>query len=164
MSEASMFDPNLLLQAQVTEVNEKRQLLPVDNPASPDGFYTASIDKLGTKSGTISKGDRLGQPWAMIAVSLKLEVPQQLQDALKLQPTLTLTDRVMLDISPQGMLDNGPGRNRRQREYREALDMNKAGDVWSWERAVGRTLKVKLVHRVLETGDIVEDVARLMRA
>jgi len=163
MSE-SAFDPNLLLQAQITEVNEKRPPLPVENPASQDGFYTATIDKLTPKTGTIGKGDRTGQPWMMVAVALKIDVPQQLQDAMRLPPVVTITDSCFLDLTPQGGMDNAPGRNGRQRQYREALDMNKAGDVWSWERAVGRPLKLQIKHKISDTtGDILEEVGRLMK-
>lgn len=163
MSE-SAFDPNLLLAATVTEVNEKRNLLPVDNPASPDGFYTAVIDKLTPKTGTIGKGDRIGQPWMMVGVAMKIEVPQQLQDALKLPPTITLSDSCFLDLTPAGGMDNAPGRNRRQRDYRIALDMNKPGDVWSWERAVGRPLKVKITHKPIENSpDYREEITQLMK-
>lgn len=143
----SAFDPNLFLSAQQTEVNERRPLIPTENPASPDGLYTAVIGDIKTDSGTISKGDRTGQPWLSIIVPLKLEVPQQLQDSLGLPPQLQLTDRVFIDLTPDGRgIDNGKGRNLHQKAYRDALDMNKAGESFSWLMTQGRPVKVRVTH------------------
>lgn len=144
----SAFDPNAFLDAQQTEVNEKRPPLPVENPASPDGLYLAVIQEITTKTGTINKGDRAGQTWLQMAVPLKIDVPQQLQEALKLPPQVTITDGVFMDLTPQNTIDNSPGKNRQQRLYREALDMNKPGDVWSWRKAVGQIVKVKITHEM----------------
>lgn len=146
----SAFDPAQFLDAQQTEVNERRPPLPVENPAAGDGLYTAIIGEPKTDTGTIGKGDRQGQPWVSVLVPLQIEVPQQLQEALKLQPLLTLTDRVFLDLTPQNTIDNSPGRNRAQRAYREALDMNKPGDVWAWRKAQGQVIKVKITHEMYE--------------
>jgi len=162
MSE-SQFDPNLLLAAQTTEINEKRDPLPADNPTDPSGFYVATISKVAVKSGTIGKGDRIGQPWAAVNVALKIEVPQQLRDTKGLPEAITLSDSCFLDLTPSGGIDNAKGKNRRQRQYREALKMNVPGEAWSWERAVGRPLKVKVNHKISETtGDILEEPGLLM--
>lgn len=158
MSQApSGFDPNLFLQAQQTEVNERRNPLPTENPAEADGTYLAVIGTIKTDSGTIEKGDRAGKPWLAMLVPLKIDIPAQLQDSLKLPPTLTLTDRVFIDLTDQNTIDNAPGRNRRQKDYRDALDMNKPGDVWSWQRAEGQVVRIKLKHRIYE-GNIQEDI------
>lgn len=159
---SSAFDPQAFLDAQVTETNERRPPLPVENPASPDGLYTAVIGEPKTDSGTIEKGDRAGQPWVSVSLPLQIEVPQQLQDALKLGPTLTITDRAFLDLTPEGGLDNAPGRNRKQRMYREALNLNNPGDVWSWRKAVGGVVKVKLSHRMYE-GNVQEEIASVLK-
>lgn len=151
MNAPSAFDPKLFLEAQVNEVNIKRPPLPVMNPASPDGYYTAVIGEIQTDSGTIEKGERTGKPWLAMLVPLQIEVPQQVQDALGLKldkGTITLTDRVFIDLTDQNSIDNAPGRNRRQRQYRDALDMNKPGDVWSWRKATGQPIKVKIDHEI----------------
>lgn len=161
----SQFDPNLFLDATVTEVNTKRPPLPENNPASPDGLYTAVIGEVKMASGTIGKGERVGQPWLQAIVPLQIEVPQQVQEQLGIKldkGTITLTDRPMLDLTPQGTLDNSIGRNRAQKAYREALDMNKAGDVWSWRKAGGQVLKVRIKHDMYE-GEIQERIGGLFR-
>ena len=149
MSQApSSFDPKLFLQAQVTEINEKRPPLPMENPFSPDGTYTSLMGEPTTDTGMIEKGDRAGQMWLSISVPHKIEVPQQMQDTLKIQPVVVITDRVFIDLTPQKTIDNAPGRNRRQRLYREALDLNKSGDVWAWYKVAGQAIKVKVEHEM----------------
>lgn len=147
---SSPFDPALFLDAQVSEVNETLPPLPVENPASPDGCYTAIIGEVKTETGTIGKGDRAGQPWLSVIIPLKLEIPQQLQEGLGYPAVYQLTDRAFLDLTPQNTIDNAKGKNRRQKEYREALNLNKPGDVWSWRKAVGQAVKVKVEQEMYE--------------
>ena len=161
----SAFDPALFLDAQVAEVNIKRPPLPTENPASPDGTYMAVIGEVKMDSGTIQKGDRVGQPWLSAIIPLQIEVPQQVQEQLGLKlekGTITLTDRAMIDLTPQNTIDNSPGRNRRQRQYRDALGLNNPGDVWSWRKAGGQVVKVKIEHELYQ-GEIQERIGALLR-
>lgn len=159
---SSAFNPSVFLEAQTAEVNEKRPPFPPENPDSADGLYTAVIGEITTDSGLIGKGDRVGQPWISMIIPLKIEVPQKLQDALKFGPSFTLTDRAFLDLTPQGTLDNAPGKNRQQRNYREACDLNKPGDVFAWRMLTGRVVKVKVAHEVYE-GNVQERVAGIFK-
>lgn len=147
----SMFDPSLFLQAETTETNVKRPPLPTINPTRPDGAYLAVIKSVEPTSGVVEKGDRAGQPWLSMVIQLEIQVPQQVQDQLGLKlekGTISLTDRAFIDLTPQNTIDNSVGRNRRQRQYRDALDMNKPGDVWSWKRAIGQPIAVKIDHEI----------------
>lgn len=152
----SQFDANVFLDAQQTEVNERRPPLPVENPYSADGLYIAQIGEITTASGTIEKGDRAGQPWLSMVVPLKIDVPPEMRDAMKLPPQVTLTDRAFVDLTPDGKgIDNSPGRNSRQKEYREAADMNQPGVPFSWRALTGKVVKVKVTHDMYE-GNIQE--------
>lgn len=160
----SVFDPNAFLQATQTEVNERRALLPVDNPESPDGLYLAVIGTVKTDSGVYEKGNNIGKPWVSIVIPMKVDVPQQLQESLKLPSQLTFTDRVFLDLTADGKgVDNSPGKNRGQKNYREALDMNKPGESFSWLMVQGRLLKIKINHELYK-GDAVEKIGGIFRA
>lgn len=143
----SAFDPQMFLDAQQTEVNEKRPLVPTENPSDPNGLYRAVIGEIKTASGVIGKGDRTGQPWVQMVVPLRLQLGPELQ-ALGLPPEITITERPMLDITPQGSLDNGKGKNNAQRIYREATGLNKPGEVFAWRMLQGRTVKVKIKHEM----------------
>ena len=153
----SSFDPSVFLNAQITEINEKRPPLPAENPSSEDGLYLAVIGEISTATGAIGKGERAGQPWVSMIVPLRLQVPAEVQ-SLGIPPEMTLTDRVFLDLTPQGTLDNSKGKNRGQRTYREATDMNKPGEPFAWRMLQGRTVRVKLTHELYE-GAIQERIA-----
>jgi hypothetical protein len=164
MSDVSAFDPALFLDAQQSEVNEALPPLPVENPASPDGLYTAIIGEVKTDTGIIGKGERSGEPWLSMVVPLKLEIPQQLQEGLGYPPVYQLTDRVFLDLTPGGKgIDNSKGKNRRQKEYRDALDLNKPGDIWSWRKAVGQAVKVKAEQEMYQGRPVAKPGAILRR-
>lgn len=158
----SAFDPNLFLDSQVTEVNEKRPTFPADNPASPDGLYMAVIGEIKAEAGTIGKGDRTGQPWLSMVIPLKLEFPPQVQ-ALGLPPQFQLTDRAFIDLTAQNTIDNSKGKNRQQRAYRDATNLNNPGDSFNWRSIQGRTVKVKVAHELYE-GNIVEKVAGVFKS
>lgn len=147
MTDVSQFDPAVFLDAQQTEVNEKRDPIPTENPDSPDGCYTAIIGEVTTKSGQIGKGERTGQPWASIVVPLKLQLGPQVQ-ARGLPPEFQLTDMVFLDLNAAGAIDNSKGKNNAQRAYRTALGMNEPGVPFSWRAAQGRPVKVKIKHEL----------------
>ena len=147
MNAPSQFNPEQFLDAQITDVNTKRPALPTENPEDSSGLYMAVIGEIKTASGIISKGDRIGQPWVSMVVPLQLQIPSSIQ-ALGIPPTLTITDRVMLQLTPEGSLDNGIGKNRQQRAYREATDNNKAGESFAWRMLQGRTVKVKIMHEL----------------
>lgn len=143
----SAFDPNVFLDLPQNEVNEKRPPLPAENPDDPNGCYVAVIGEIKADSGTIGKGDRAGQPWISMVIPLRIQVPAAIQ-ALGLPPELTITDRAFLDLTPQGGIDNSKGKNRQQRAYREAADMNKPGEPFAWRMLQGKVVKVKLAHEM----------------
>ena len=71
------------------------------------------------------------------------------------------TDRVFLDLTPQGALDNSKGKNRQQRVYREATGMNKPGEPFAWAMLQSKLVKVKLTHE-LYNGEIGERVSGIL--
>src|SRR3990167_3450229 len=141
----SIFDPNTFLDAVQTEVNEKRATIHADNPDASDGLYLAQIGEIKTASGVIGKGERTGQPWLQMVVPLKLQLPAQVQ-ALGLPPEFQLTDRPMIDLTPQGSIDNAKGKNNAQRIYRDATGLNKPGESFAWRQMQGMQGKVKGRH------------------
>lgn len=146
---ASAFDPNVFLDAQQTEVNEKRPPLPTENPDDTNGLYTAVIGEIKTDAGTIGKGDRTGQPWVSMVIPLRIQVPGVVQ-ALGLPEELTITDRAFLDLTPQGGIDNAKGKNRQQRAYRDATGTNVPGEAFAWRMLTGRVVKVKIAHELYQ--------------
>jgi len=159
----STFDPVSFLSATISEVNEKRPPLPTENPESPDGYYIGVFGEVAPKSGTIGKGDRTGQPWLQMTAPIKIDVPMSLREAMKLPPVVTITFGAFIDLTPEGHIDNAPGRNRDQKMVREALDLNKPGDAFSWQMLTGKPVKVKIKHEIYNES-IQERIAGLFRA
>lgn len=156
----SAFDPNVFLDAQQTEVNEKRPPLPTENPEDENGLYLAVIGEIKADSGTIGKGERVGQPWVSMVIPLRVQVPASVQ-GMGLPPELTLTDRAFLDLTPNGSIDNSKGKNRQQRAYRDATGTNVPGEAFAWRMLQGRTVKVKIAHEMYE-GATQEKVAMVL--
>ena len=98
----SQFDPSVFLDAQVTEVNEKRPPLPTENPEHPNGLYLAVIGEITTGSGTISKGDNAGKPWVSMIIPLRVQVPPSVQ-GLGIPPEVTLSHRNQRRRHPLGL-------------------------------------------------------------
>jgi hypothetical protein len=146
---SSAFDPSVFLDAQVNEVNEKRPPLPVDNPDDENGLYMAVIGEIKADSGIVGKGDNAGKPWVSMVIPLRVQVPAVIQ-ALGIPAELTLTDRAFLDRNPQGGLDNSKGKNRRQKDYRDATGTNVAGVPFAWRQLQGKVIKVKINHELYQ--------------
>lgn len=154
---SSQFDPMAFLSAQQTEVNEKRDLVPA-------GWYTAYIGEIGQdniKNGTYSKGPNVGKPWVQIRVPLKIQLAGA---APTLGTEFTLTDGVFIEMINENTVDNGKGRNNRQRIYREATHMNEKGAPFSWPAMQGKPVKVEVIHKVLDDGRVVENVGNILPA
>ncbi len=153
----SAFDPNSFLDAQQSEANEKRLPIPEDNPADEYRLYTAVIGEIKATSGMIEKGDKAGQPWVSMVIPLRIQLPSEVQAAYDLPPELTISDRAFLDLTPSGSVDNAKGKNRAQKTYRDACDMNKPGEPFAWRMLQGRVVKVKIKHEMYE-GNIQERI------
>lgn len=154
---SSQFDPLAFLSAQQNEVNEKRELVPA-------GWYTAYIGEIkpeNVKHGQYATGDRAGNPWLQIRVPLKLQLAGAVPS---LGAEFTISDGVFIDLLPTGGVDNGKGRNNRQRIYREAAGMNTPGVPFSWAAMMGRPVKVEVIHKILDDGRIVENIGNVLPA
>jgi hypothetical protein len=146
---SSAFDPSVFLDAQVNEVNEKRPPLPVENPDDANGLYTAVIGEIKADSGIVGKGDNAGKPWVSMIIPLRIQVPPVVQ-ALGVPAEITLTDRAFLDLTPTGGLDNSKGKNRRQKDYRDATGTNVAGVPFAWRQLQSKVVKVKVNHELYQ--------------
>lgn len=149
----SSFDPNAFLDATITEPTVKRNPL----PAGQDFVGTVGAVKMRTWQG---KADPTKSG---IVADVPIVIDLSAYPDQKSTAKVTLTDGVMLDLTDGGMIDNGPGKNGKLRRYREALDMNKPGDAFSFRAMEGRLIKVKISHRTYE-GDIFDQVDSVAKA
>lgn len=150
----SAFDPQAFLDASIDTPLERRNPLPV-------GDYRGVIGEVTARQWT-GKEDtsKTGIAWD---VPITIDVPAELQSALELPPTLNVKDSIMLDLTPSGTIDASKGKNGKLRTYREALDMNKPGDVFNARKMQGQLVTVRIKHREY-AGNIQEDVAGVAKA
>jgi len=149
----SIFDPESFLDATLDAPLEKRPPLPV-------GDYTAIITKVSSRTWQ-GKADPTKSGVALDVV-LTVDVPYEVQTAYGLMPTLSLRDSIMLDLTPQNTVDLSPGKNTRLRIYREALDMNKKGDVFSPRKMEGRPVRIAISHEIYNDAPV-EKVGQVVR-
>lgn len=151
----SLFDPASYLDATLTEPSEKR-------PPLPEGDYTAIINDVKSRTWTGRKDPtKTGIAWDVVLI---LQVPAEIQAAAGLTAdTLTLTDSIMLNLTPQKTIDNSKGANRHLRAYREAVNLNKSGDTFSARALIGQTVLVKIAHDMYEGSPVerVKGVAKI---
>jgi hypothetical protein len=152
----STFNPEAFLDATITEPSTKRPPLPAGRDFVGIIGETKSRSWQGKKDPTQS-GIVIDVP-----VTIDLTAYPDLGEAYKGAKQVVLTDGIMLDLTEGGSIDNGPGKNGKLRRYREALNMNKAGDAFSFRAMSGRQIKVKVSHREYggELFDQIESVAR----
>lgn len=137
------FDPQAFLDLPVDQAFERRPPLPVKD-------YPAQIQDVNARQWqSKEKFNNDGSPKTGIAydVTLVVNIPLDIKDQLGLKTdTLTMKDSIMLDLNDQGGLATEPGSNRQLRQYREALDMNKPGQVFRARDMIGRMVLLRIKH------------------
>lgn len=147
------FDPNSFMDVETTEKAERRTPLPV-------GDYMSMIKDVTTKPWSNDKG----QSGISVLVQHEVQVPGNLVEELKYRsPTLLFTDRLFLDLTEGGTIDWAPGANGGLRRYREALDMNKAGEAFSLRRMISRPIKLRINHEMYQ-GEVQERIGGVTKA
>lgn len=153
------FDPNAFLDLPIEEAFERRNPLPAKDYVSVIKEVTvrqwSSKDKYN-EDGTLKSG---------IAYDIvhTLQIPADLRETLGYdKDTFDIKDGIMVDLNAQGGLDTAKGKNGAMRAYREALDMNKAGETFRPRLMAGRMLLVRVKHEEYQ-GNIQERVGGVAR-
>jgi hypothetical protein len=133
-----MFDPNTFLDMTVQESNST-----VTTPV-PIGEFIAVIEDV--KAREWKKKDDPS------VAGMALDVVWNIDDAnvkqLLERDKVAIKQGIMLDLTPEGGLDMGKGKNVGLGRLREALDLNQAGQPFGFKMLVGRAAKVKVTHRI----------------
>ena len=147
----STFDPQAFLDAVMDQPLTKR---PPINP----GSYPAITGEPKTRNWQSKDGSKSG-----VALDVPLEISLPADEAARVgQPSVIVTDSVMLDLTEQGALDTAPGKNRKLRNYREALNLNNPGDKFSFRMLQGRPIKVAVKHDAVD-GEVYERIGAVAR-
>lgn len=150
------FNPELFLNATVDESNSTELL------AVPEGEYTAVTDPItadSIRSYDIRKGDRAGQKGYALDLNWSInDDTGALKEYLGRAPKARQS--VMLDLTQDGGLEFGKGRNVGLGRLREALNQNLTGRPWSFAMIGGQVAKIKVKHRLdTATGKTYVEVA-----
>ncbi len=141
---AQVFNPEQFLNLTVEDANAT-ELLQV-----PEGEYTAVSEPVTSdsfKSFDINKGDRAGtKGFALNVVWLINDEDGRLKEFLGRAPKVT--QRINLDIGPDGTLEMGKGRNVYLGQLRDALGQNLAGRPWQMGNLGNQVAKIQVKHRV----------------
>jgi hypothetical protein len=151
------FDPASFLSVSITEALVKRPPL----PAGAD--FTGTIGEVKSRAWQGKKDPTQSGIAIDIPITIDLNAYPDTKAALGGLEKVTLQDGIMLDLTEGGMIDTAPGKNGKLRRYREALDMNKPGDTFSFLAMPGRLIKVKIKHEVYE-GDVYDRVDGVAKA
>lgn len=141
-----MFDADAFMNSTIDQSNSTKV-----KPA-PVGEYFAEIKDVKPSSGTISKGENAGKPWARLSVVCEVSDPSGALEAEIGSPTKRVTASIMLDLNDAGNgLDMREGKNVRLGRLREAANLNRPGEPFAPPMLIGRTVKVKVGHRTDDT-------------
>lgn len=149
---SSQFSPETFLDMTMETPLERREPLPVED-------YTAVIGDVKSVAWNSKDGSKSG---VKLDVPLTIDIPATLQASLELPATLQIRDSIMLDLTDNGNIDMSKGKNNRLRQYREACDMNKVGDVFSPRKMTGQVIKVHVTHE-LYNGNILEKIGAVSK-
>lgn len=153
----SMFDPTQFLDASTDQPSTRRPPLPAGR-VLVGVIGEIKMSEWTKKDDPSKNGVKADVPIEFDLTAYPDLIAQQGGSVTK----VILSDSIMLDLTPDKKIDWSPGKNNKIRRYREALDMNKPGDVWSFRAMIGRPIAAKIGHRTWqnELFDQIEDVAR----
>jgi len=148
-----MFDAQSFLDMQIADANSTATI-PV-----PVGEYAAIIDKINVRQWTKKDDPTIS--------GLTLEVfwnvdDQQVKELLG-RDKVSVKQGVMLDITEEGGLDMGKGRNVGLGKLRQALGLNEPGVAFSFNQLPGQYAKVSVKHRI-DGENIYPEVGTVVKA
>lgn len=145
----SEFDPSVFMNQQFEEANDTK-ITPC-----PAGETLGLADKVEVVPWSSQEKGTSG---------LKLRILWDVQDdairQLLGRDKVVVPQDVMLDLTEEGGLDMGKGKNTRLGRLREALKLNTPGEPFAFSMIQGRLAKINVKHREHQ-GDIYGEVDRV---
>lgn len=144
----------------------------VDSVFNPDTFLDQSTTEQGSRRPPIASGlDFLGeiqefkarvvqgkkdpnQSYVFCDIPIKLDLTTHPSEVSRVGvDKVTLRHSGAIDYLPNGALDWSPGKNRLLTAYREALNLNSSGQMFTPRMLIGRIVRCKVGHRQGEQAD-----------
>lgn len=134
----SIFDPQAFMNAQITGANAT-QYVPC-----PVGEFQAVSDSVTPRQWT--KRDDPNTKGVALDIEWSIGDPAVLE--LLGREKVLVRQGIMLDMTPSGAIDLGPGRNVALGRLRDALGVNDPNQVFSFQQLVGQAARVKVEHEI----------------
>lgn len=134
-------DPQTFLHMTVNQSNATKVELP------EDGDYVAQIVDVTGREVTFKSGDRAGTKGIGLDVIWQIDDPAVHE---KLGRNPKVRQSMLLDMTPEGSLDFGKGRNVSLGRLREAVDQNKDGQAWGFFMLKGSVATITVKQRLDE--------------
>ena len=147
-----LFDENAFLESSVSSSNDTR-IVPI-----PQGEYHGIIEKVARRQWQSKDGSQTG-----IALDVFWSIEDQGVKEYLGRKEVTCKQGIMLDTTPQGLLDMSKGKNIGLGRLREAVGKNEEGQHFSFAMLPGMSAKVAVSHRIVgdEVYSEVKGVTRL---
>lgn len=134
----SMFNPDTFLAQTIDQANDTKVV------PCPPGEFTAFIKDFKARPWTSKKdpsmsGVALDVTWTVDSAEVKTLLDRD---------EVTVKQGIMLDMTEQGSLDMGKGKNVGLGRLREALGLNVPGQAFSFAMLTGQAAKITVTHRV----------------
>jgi hypothetical protein len=136
----SVFDPNAFASMTFSEANSTESL-PI-----PAGEFLATVKKTEIK--TWQKRDDPSVGGLKVEMTLELEDPAI--EAATGRKVALLRHEFLLDLTPEGGLDFGKGKNVSLGRARAACNLNTPGAPFSFDMFTGRQVKATVKHEVYQ--------------
>lgn len=139
------FDPSVFESQQFTDANDTKYV------AIPEGEYTGLIKE---------KKIRNEKGYTILDIQWIID-DQGVKDLTGMKEP-TVRQSIFLDVTPNGGLDFGKGKNVKFGRLREAVGLNTPGQPFSFGMLEGRPARVSIKHRMHE-GDVFADVKEVTK-
>lgn len=143
------FDPESFKHVEIDESMDT-EIIPPD-----EGVYMASIDRWNIIGGTSQKGN----DWARLDITWELDDADGTQQAKTGRDKITARQSIFLDLTDQGAIDTGKGRNVQLGRLRSALGLNEGK--FSFDMLDGQQAQVLVTHVETSNGNTMPEVKRV---
>lgn len=138
MNPVSNFDPNVFMQSS-TESALSTKSIPI-----PVGDYLAQIVELEPRNVQGARADNSDKWYQFLDMMLEIRLPPQVAQELGREVT-KLKHSVSLDLTEQGNLDYGKGKNIGLGQTREAANQNIPGQPWNPSMLKGAMIMASII-------------------
>lgn len=143
------FDPEAFKHTEIDDSMDT-EIIPPD-----EGVYTAKVDRWNIEGGTSQNGFN----WARLDVTWELDDADGSQQQKTGRDKLTGRQSIFLDLTEDGQIDTGKGKNVQLGRLREALGLNEGK--FAFDMLDGQQAQVLTENRETQNGNMVTNIRKV---